>query len=209
MRRAYEQNPEAVKRWLDEEYPTIAKRAKAEKAEIHWGDEMGLRSDHQAGTSYGLMGKTPVIPGTGKRFRCNMISTITNRGGLAFMVFRQRFTADVMIKFLKRLVRHAGRKVFLIIDGHPVHRSRKVTRWLEEQTDQMERFFLPGYSPHLNPDELLNQDVKTNAQGRLRPKAEAEMVSNVRSYLRSTQKQPAVVKSYFQEEHVRYAAEEQ
>ena len=207
LRRAYEQNPAAVQRWLAEEYPAIAKRAKAEGAEIHWGDEMGLRSDHQAGTSYGLKGQTPVIPGTGKRFRCNMISTITNRGRLAFMVFTQRFTRDVMIEFLRRLVQHAKRKVFLIHDCHPVHRAHKVTHWLDKHADQIERFFLPEYSPELNPDELLNQDVKTNGHGRRRPKDQPQMMQNVRSFLSSKQKQPQAVKTYFQEKHVRYAAQ--
>jgi len=207
LRRAYEQDPAAVQTWLDEEYPAIAKRAKAEGAEIHWGDEMGLRSDHQAGTSYGAKGQTPVVPATGQRFRCNMISTVTNRGQLAFMVFRQRFTADVMIEFLRRLRRHAKRKVFLIHDRHPVHQAKKVTGWLDRHRDDVERFFLPGYSPELNPDECLNQDVKANAHGRRRPQDQSEMVKNVRSYLRSTQRRPEIVTSYFQEQHVRYAAE--
>ena len=207
MRRAYEQNPAAVQAWLDDEYPAIAKQAKKQGAEIHWGDEMGVRSDHQTGTIYGRKGQTPVIPGTGQRFRCNMISTVTNTGTLAFMVFKQRFTADVMIEFLRRLVRHAKRKVYLIVDRHPVHRSRKVTRWLDHHAGEIERFYLPGYSPELNPDELLNQDVKSNAQGRRRPNNQAEMIGNVRSYLRSTQKQPHIVKAYFHEQHVRYAAD--
>ena len=207
LRRAYEQDPEAVRRWLEEEYPAIHKQAKAEKAEIHWGDEMGMRSDHQAGRSYGRKGKTPVVPATGQRFGCNVISTITNRGRLSFMMFKQRFTASVAIEFLGRLVRHVGRKVFVIWDGHPVHRSRKVKRWVAEHRDRIRMFFLPGYSPQLNPDELLNQDVKTNAVGRQRPKDQPEMMDNVRSYLRSTQRRPDIVKAYFQEEHVRYAAE--
>jgi transposase len=207
LRRAYERNPAAVQKWLDEEYPTIRRAAKREQAEIHWGDEMGLRSDHQTGTSYGRRGQTPVIPGTGQRFRCNMISTITNRGRLAFMVFKKRFTADVMIQFMRRLVRHNPQKVFLIVDGHPVHRSRKVKRWIEKHCKQIRLFRLPDYSPELNPDELLNQDVKSNAVGRQRPRDQQEMIGQVRSYLRSTQRQPDIVRRYFQEEHVAYAAE--
>ncbi len=206
LRRAYEQNPAAVTRWLQQEYPAIARRAKTENAEIHWVDEMGLRSDHQTGTSYGKKGHTPVIPGTGQRFRCNMISTVTNRGKLAFMVFKQRFTGDVMKEFLQRLLRHARRKVFLIADSHPVHKSKKVQRWVERRCDDLELFFLPGYSPELNPDELLNQDVKSNALGRRRPGNQTEMTNDVRSYLHSTQKRPDIVKSYFEEEHVNYAA---
>jgi len=209
VRRAYERDPEAVRRWLEQEYPAIHRRAKTAGAEIHWGDQMGLRSDHQAGTSYGRRGRTPVVPGTGKRFGCNMMSAITNRGQLAFMVFKCRFTSQVMILFLGRLVRHAGRRVFLIVDGHPVHRAKAVAHWLAEHAEQIEMFFLPGYSPELNPDELLNNDVKSNAVGRQRAKDQAKLVGNVRSYLRSTQRQPEVVMSYFQEKHVRYAAERQ
>ena len=207
VRRAYERDPQAVRRWLEQEYPAIRRRAKTQGAEIYWGDPMGLRSDHQSGTSYGRRGHTPEIPGTGQRFGCNMMSAITNRGRLAFMVFKGRFTSPVMLVFLDRLARHAGRKVFLILDGHPVHRSRTVARWLAERAQQMEMFLLPGYSPDLNPDELLNNDVKSNALGRRRAKTQAELVGNVRSYLRSTQRQPQIVINYFQEEHVRYAAD--
>jgi transposase len=206
LRRAYEQDPEAVKRWLEEEYPAIRLQARAERAEIRWGDEMGLRSDHQAGRSYGRKGQTPVIPGTGKRFGCNMISAITNRGRLAFMVFKQRFTSQVMIEFLRRLIRQNPRKVFLIVDGHPVHRSRCVHRWVYRHKKKIRLFYLPGYSPQLNPDEFLNQDVKTNAVGRQRPKDQPEMMGRVRSYLRSTQCRPQAVRSYFHHKDVRYAA---
>lgn len=206
VRRAYEQNPEAVRRWLTETYPRIRDRARREKAAIHWGDEMGLRSDHQTGTSYSRRGRTPVITGTGKRFGCHMISTITNQGTLRFMVFKQRFTADVMIEFLRRLLRQTDGKVFLIIDGHPVHRSRKVKRWVAPHSERIELFYLPGYAPELNPDELLNQDVKSNALGRRRPADQADLMADIRGYLRSTQRQPEIVKNYFQEQHVRYAA---
>jgi transposase len=207
LRRAYERNPAAVQQWLKEEYPAIRRAAKREKAQIHWGDEMGLRSDHQTGTSYGRRGHTPVIPGTGRRFGCNMISSITNRGRLAFMVFKKRFTADVMVEFMRRLIRHSRQKVFLIVDGHPVHRSGKVKRWIEKHHQHIRLFRLPDYSPDLNPDELLNQDVKSNAVGRRRPRDQEEMIGQVRSYLRSTQRQPDIVKRYFHGEHVAYAAE--
>lgn len=206
LRRAYERDPEAVRHWLTKEYPTIRALARRESAIIYWGDEMGMRSDHQAGTSYGRRGKTPVIPGTGKRFRCNLISAITNRGKLAFMVFGENFTTSVLILFLKRLIRHAGRKAFLIVDEHPVHTARRVEQWVARHRRQVRLFFLPGYSPDLNPDELLNQDVKTNAVGRRRPHNRVEMVGNVRRYLWSTQRRPQKVRAYFRHPKVRYAA---
>ena len=135
-----------------------------------------------------------------------MISTITHQGQLTFMVFKRRFQADVMIQFLRRLVKQSKRKVFLIVDGHPVPRSRKVKQWVEKHKKQIRLIQLPGYSPDLNPDELLNQDVKSNALGRRRPSNQTEMIGNVRSYLRSTQRQPAVVKNYCQHQAVQYAA---
>jgi transposase len=205
VRRAYEQNAAAVQRWLAEEYPALVKRAKAEKAVIYWGDEMGLRSDDQVGRSYGLRGQTPVIPGTGQRFGCNMISAITNLGHLSFQVFEGSFKVKVFLGFLTRLVKQAKRKVFLIVDGHPVHRAKLVQTWREEHTDEIEIIYLPGYSPELNPDEMLNQDVKASALRKRRPKNVRQLKADVRSYLFSTQKRPEVVRSYFDECHVQYA----
>jgi len=205
VRRAFEQDPEAIKRWLENEYPGLRASAKREGAEIHWGDEMGLRSDHQAGRSYSLKGQTPVIRGTGKRFGCQMISSLTNRGTLRFMVFKTKFRAGVFIKFLNRLIRGSHRKIYLIVDRHPVHKSRRVKRWLLGHKDKLLLFYLPAYAPELNPDEYLNHDVKANAVGRRRASDQDDMVADVRGYMRSTQRQPQVVKRFFHPEPVRYA----
>jgi transposase len=205
-RRAFEQNPDAVAQWLDERYPAIKERAYREKARILWADETGLRSDHTAGRSWSPVGQTPVIEGTGQRFGANVVSVISNKGHLQFMVFKQRFIAAVLIEFLTRLVRQAkGQKIILILDGHPVHRAAKVRSWIEAHADQIELEFLPGYSPELNPTELLNQDLKTNSLGRRRPHSQKELIDDTRSYLRSTQRQPRLVARYFDGKHVSYA----
>lgn len=205
-RRALERNPELVARWLDERYPELERRARRERALILWADEMGLRSDHSAGRSWAPIGQTPIVAGTGKRFGANVISAISNKGHLQFSVFKQRFTAAVLIAFLNRLIRQAdGQKIILILDGHPVHRAKKVREWVAAHVDQIELQFLPGYSPELNPTELLNQDVKTNALGRRRPHSQTELIGDTRSYLRSTQRRPRLVVRYFDGEHVRYA----
>lgn len=206
LRRAYERDPAAVQRWKEQEYPAIARQAKAENAEIHWGDQLGARSDHQAGTSYGRRGQTPVIPGTGQRFRANLVSSITNRGHLCFLVFDGSFNAEVFIRFCRRLLRQRRRRVCLIVDGHPVHRSAAVRDWLHANRRRIRMFFLPGYSPELNPDEYLNNDVKTNAVGRQRPATKPELIANLENYLRDTQRRPSIVKSCFQAESVQYAA---
>src|SRR4051794_27904815 len=207
MRRAYEQSDEAVRRWLEVDYPQLVKRAYRERAEILWADESGLRSDHSAGRTWAPLGQTPVTKGTGKRFKANMIAAISNTGTLRFRVFDQKFTGPVFLDFLKRLVKDAkGRKVMLILDGHPAHRARVVRDWVAANPHLIELHFLPGYSPELNPAECLNQDVKTNALGRRRPLDVAELKADERRFLPSRQRRPAKVMRHFDELHVRYAA---
>lgn len=206
IRRAFERDAEAVKVWLKKEYPLIQDRAKTEGAGIYWGDEMGVRSDHAVGRSYGRRGKTPVIEGTGQRFRGNMISAITNRGKLFFMVFKINFVVSVFLNFLKRLIKQSDQKIFLILDGHPVHKAKKVRGWLKKHQKNIELFYLPKYSPELNPDEFLNQDVKSNAVGKKRPHTQKEMLSSLRSYLRGRQRRPSLVQRYFHAPSVKYAA---
>ena len=206
VRRAYERNDEAIARWLKEEYPAIAEEAKREKATIYWGDEMGLRSDHISGTCFAPLGETPVVRATGQRFGCNMISAITNRGALAFMVFEGKFQNPVFIEFMRRMLKQVKRKIYLIVDGHPVHRSNAAKKYVADKTKRLRLIRLPGYCPELNPDELLNQDVKTNALGKSRPANKAEMIAGIRSHLHRRQKQPHVIQNLFQEKHVRYAA---
>jgi transposase len=207
MRRAYEQSDEAVRRWLGETYPAIEQAARRQRAQILWVDESGLRSDHTAGRSWAPVGQTPVTKGTGKRFRANMIGAISNTGTLRFRVFDERFTGPVFLDFLKRLVRDAtGRKIMLILDGHPAHRARIVRDWAAANSQLIELHYLPGYSPELNPAECLNQDVKTNALGKRRPTNVTELKADVRRFLHSCQRTPAKVARYFHERHVRYAA---
>jgi transposase len=206
VRRAYERNDAAIVQWLTREYPAIAREAKREGATIYWGDEMGLRSDHVTGTSYALVGQTPVVRATGQRFGCSMISAITNRGQLVFRVFQGTFRAAMFADFMRRLRLQSPGKVYLIVDGHPVHRSRVAKAFVATHAADFRLIQLPGYCPELNPDELLNQDVKTNALGKSRPRDRAEMMTAVRRHLYRRQKQPHLIRNLFQERHVRYAA---
>jgi transposase len=207
QRRALEQNPVAVARWLAEEFPAIRALAKREGGVVLWLDEMGVRSDAAAGRSWAPVGQTPVIRRTGKRFRVNMISAISNQGLLRFRLFTGSFTGAVFIDFLRRLLRDCqGRKVHLIVDGHPVHRAKRVSAWVERHAERIELHFLPGYSPELNPVELLNHDVKANAAGRRRPRSAGELREELHGYLRRRQRQPAVLVRFFDHPTTRYAA---
>jgi transposase len=205
-RRAYERDPAAVDRWLEREYPRVEAEARAEGAEIHWLDEAGLRSDCQAGRGYAPRGHTPVQRVPGRRFGVNYIATVSALGVLRFMVFTGRFTAAVLVVFLTRLRATRPGKVYVILDGHPAHRARKVQQWVAARADRIRLVFLPPYSPELNPAEYLNNDVKGNAQRAGRARSREELMGQVRSYLRATQGLAAVVSAYFRAKPVRYAA---
>jgi transposase len=204
--RAYERNEPAINAWLQDEYPKIAARARRERAGLYWRDETGLRSDDVRGRSFALKGQTPVIRKTGKRFGCNAISAITNKGELNFMVFDGSLNNSVFIRFLGRLVRQARRKVFLIVDRHPVHCSKAVRTWLQQRVEQIEMFFLPGYAPELNPDELLNADIK-RAIAQQRPRDREALRRDTRRWLHHRRKQPHIIAKFFEAPHVAYAAD--
>jgi transposase len=205
-RRAYEQDPAAVERWLADEYPRVARAAAAAGAEIHWLDEAGLRSDCQAGRGYAPRGRTPTQAVPGKRFSANFIATVSALGVLRFLVFPGRFTAAVLLTFLARLLATRPGKAYVILDGHPAHRAKAVAAWVAARPDRIRLVFLPPYSPELNPAEYLNNDVKANAQRYGRARDKADLTEKARAYLRQAQRVPTIVSNYFRARPVRYAA---
>jgi len=205
-KRAYEQNDIKVQQWLKEEYPTISKKAKEEGAEIHWGDETGIKNDCQYGRSYAPKGKTPVKDKMGKRLSLNMISTVTNQGKVRFMTYKGIMDADRFIEFLKRLTKNAEKKNYLILDNLRVHHSKKVKAWVKENQDKISLFYLPSYSPERNPDEYLNCDLKFGLSQKVTPRNERDLAKNVNSHMRLLQKNPERVAKYFQHQSIKYAA---
>jgi transposase len=207
IRRATERCEADVQSWINDEYPEIAARAKAEKAEIQWADETGLSNQANYGKSFAPKGETPVIPRPAARFSQSMISSLTNQGKLRFMVYEGALNASIFLEFLKRLVKDAGsRKIFLIVDNLRPHRAKIVTAWVAANADKIELFYLPPYAPDRNPDEFLNNDMKQEMARRATPKTKGAMKSGLTSYMRSLQKRPAKVKAFFQAPSVRYAA---
>jgi transposase len=203
--RAYEQDPAEVRRWRKSQYPVIRQKASKQRGIIFWLDETGMRSQHQAGTTYAPKGRTPVVEKTGKRFYLNMISAITSGGRLEFMVVDGSFKGKVFITFLEKLIRAAGRKVFLIADSHPVHIQKKVRTWLWDHKKEIELFLLPTYSPELNPDEYFNQDLKTNLVGKARPRNKTQLKTLVKNFTYRKRRNPQKVKKYFHPKTVAYA----
>ena len=206
LKKAYEQSPTAVGKWIEEQYPAIAKRAKTEGAEIHWGDETGLRSDDVRGRGYAPKGQTPVLRIKSRREGLSVISTVTNKGEMRWKIFSGALNAKLLLDFLKRLTRKAGRKLFLILDNLRLHHSKPVKQWLAENADKIEVFYLPSYSPELNPDELLNSDLKQRVTTAAPARTKLALTRTASSALRSIQKQPQRVQSYFLHKKVTYAA---
>lgn len=206
LKKAYEQSPAAVGQWLDEKYPEIAKRAKQESAEIHWGDETGLRSDDVRGRGYAPKGQTPLLRVNACREGLSVISTITNKGEMRWKIFSGALNAKILIGFLERLTRKQRKKVFLILDNLRVHHSKLVKHWLAENAEKIEVFYLPSYSPELNPDELLNSDLKQRVTTVAPARTKRSLTRTAVGAMRSIQKQPQRVRSYFQQKDVRYAA---
>ena len=215
IRRAYEQRPEAVQAWLDEQYPEIEKRAKAEGGEIHWGDETALVNTDVRGRSYAPAGKTPVTMTVGgTRQKLSMISTVTNKGQTRWMIIDDAFNSDRLIEFLEALIKDASRKVFLILDNLRVHHSKPVKAWVAERQDKIELFYLPSYdrrkspwdSPELNPEERLNGDLKQTIGAKVPARTKARLKSAAIEHMTRLEQDPDRVMSYFQDLYVKYAA---
>lgn len=204
--RASEQNAERVNWWLENQYPAIRERARQEGATIYFGDEAGVRSDYHAGTTWAPRGKTPVVKSTGARVSVNMLSAITAKGEMRFMVTTGKIDAERFIEFLRRLLHNARAPIFLILDGHPVHRSRTVGAFVKATDGQLRVFFLPGYSPELNPDEQVWNHVKHHGIGRMALESRDHLAQRAKRRLFSLQRLPETIRSFFQMPETRYAA---
>jgi transposase len=206
LRRAYQQDPERVDRWLKRQFPQIKAFAKKKGATIYFGDEAGIRSDHQSAATWGKIGETPIVESNGNRSSLNMISAVSSNGRMKFMIIDGRFNSDVFIDFIKRLIEGASAPIILIVDGHPTHRSNKVTNFIKTIKDKFRMFFLPPYSPDLNPDELVWNDLKSNIMGRKVANSKAELRLMAIGGLRRIQKKKSRVRAYFRKDSVSYAA---
>lgn len=203
--RAWQQDAELVKKWQAEDFPAIRAEAKVAGAVIYFGDEAGMRSDHHAGTTWAREGQTPIVTATGRRFSLNMISAVSGRGELRFMLHDGTVDAPVFRDFLKRLLVGATQPIYLVLDGHPIHKAKLVRDFVAAQEGKLKLFYLPPYSPQLNPDEQVWGNVKKRVAKRL-PQNKVELKQMLIGALRRLQKMPAIVRGFFSHPDCRYAA---
>ncbi len=206
LQRASEQDPVMVEKWRAQEYPEIRKKAKKEKALIFFADEASIRSDYHSGHTWAPSGETPVVEKTGARFSLNMISAISPRGELRFMVHEGTATAETFCTFLKRLATNIDQKIYLIVDGHRIHRAKKVQALLKKMKGKIILFFFPPYSPQLNPDEWVWAQVKGTV-GKQVVRSLDELKEKVNSALRSLQRMPEKLKKIFKAPDCRHVIE--
>jgi transposase len=203
--RATQQDPERVQRWREQEYPAIRDEAAQLGATIYFADEAGIRSDYHSGTTWAPVGQTPVVTSTGARYAVNMISAITPKGKLRFSTFTGTMDAAVFIAFCRRLIHDDTGSVFLILDGHPVHRSKAVKEFVDTTDGRLRLFFLPPYSPELNPDEWVWKNVKHDRIGKAGIRSADDLRQKAENALRRLQRLPGLVCAFFRDPHIRYA----
>ena len=207
IKRAYEQSPAAVQDWLDNRYPDIAQRARQEGAEVHWGDETALVNTDVRGRSFAPKGKTPVAMAVGgTRQKLSMIASVTNQGKARWMIIDGAFNHEKLIEFFESLVKDAGKKIFLILDNLGVHHCKPVKAWLAENKDKMEVFYLPSYSPELNPEERLNADLKHVIRAKVPVRTKQKLQAAAVDHMNTIANSPERVKAYFRDAFVKYAA---
>src|ERR1700675_2234964 len=204
---ALERDPSLVKEWLKTKFPKIKKAAETLGADIYFGDAAHIRSDHHAGRTWGRRGETPIVEATGARHGMSLLSAISSRGHMRFMIKQQGgVNAAVFIEFLKRLIAGAGRVIFLIVDRGPAHIARKTRAFVESLNGSLRLFYLPPYSPDRNPDELVWKHLKADTVGRMAITSKDDFKAKVRSSMRQLQNNPEKISSFYQKPSLRYAA---
>jgi transposase len=201
--RAYQQDSTKVDNWLKEQYPAIEKEAKKEKREIYFEDEAGFSSTDHKGKTWGVKGQTPIVKVTGRRYNINSISVVNKKGSMRFMLYKKNFTSELFIDFIKRLMKNHKRPISLIVDGHPVHKSTAVKAFIESTNGKVKLYFLPPYSPELNPDEQVWNHAKATVSKKTGNVSEG-LITNVKKAMHSIQKNVELVKSFFRHPDVAY-----
>jgi transposase len=207
LHHALERDEALVRQWLKQDYPKIRALAQREKADIYFGDAAHMRSDHHAGRTWGKKGETPVVLSTGARYRMSLISAVTSRGHMRFMIKETGgVNADVFIEFLRRLLIGFKNRIFVIVDRGPAHVAKKTKAFVASLGGRLRLFYLPPYSPDKNPDELVWKHLKADTVGRTSIASFDDFKDKVRSSMLSLQRSPAKIRAFFQKPSLQYAA---
>ena len=207
LRRAYERDPKAIAKWMEEDYPRLRGRARRRGAKIFFLDEAGIRSDSVLGRTWAPKGQTPAVETSGRRQSVNAISAVNARGEFWFKVYTQRLNKERFLHFLKAFMRGRQIPVFLVIDGHPAHRARIIAEYVQSLRGRLEIHFLPGYAPELNPDEFVWNHLKKQGVSKKPLRQGESLRARVQQDLERIRRAPALVRSFFRAPSVAYTAD--
>lgn len=202
--RAYEQNPELVSRWKEEEYPAIVKAAKAAGGKVFFCDEAGIRTDYHSGTTWAPVGQTPIVRGTGDRKSVNMISAVSPRGELHFSFLSGNLNSEMFINYLKMLMHDIPEPIFLIVDGYGSHKSKETLDFVKSTEGRLNLFFLPPYSPELNPDEWVWKSIKHDWVGKTASRTIVELRNGIIKAVAALQSGADNVLGFFRDPDLAY-----
>jgi transposase len=207
LRRAYERDPQAVALWLAETYPQLKRRAKQEGAMIFFLDEAGFQSDPPLGRTYGLKGSTPVVKTSGQRQSINAISAVNARGAFWAATYDGKLNGESFVLFLKNFMKGREGKVFLVLDAHPAHTAKLAESYVASLGGRLEFHRLPTYAPDLNPDEFVWSHMKSNGVSKKPLKLNESLRQRVEEDLVKIHDNRPLVRSFFGEKTVAYAAD--
>jgi transposase len=205
--RSYERDPEKVRKWKEETFPQIQARAKREGAAIFFADEASVRTNYHAGTTWAPVGQTPVVAASGRTRSISMVSAVSPRGELHFQVYEEGIRKEEFLEFCKMLIKDMNRPVFLIMDNSQVHRSKILKEYVEQSRGMLSIFFLPPYSPDLNPDEWVWKNVKHDNLGRASVKSESELAQFAQAALAKLKDIPGKIRAFFGDPALRYISD--
>ncbi len=204
VKKAYEQSPEKVRQWQQEQYPELEKRAKQEKAEIWFADETAVKPECHYRRGFSPKGKTPVVRQSAKRYHSSLISAVNKQGKMQWMPLKEAINSDIFLKFLRQMIKFRKKKIFLVVDNLRVHHSKPVKQWLEENQHRIELIFLPSYSPELNPDEYLNNYLKQTVTRNERPKDKEDLDALLSVQMILLECRKWLVRSFFRHPNLQY-----
>lgn len=207
LQRAYQRDPEAVQRWVKDTYPSIARQARREKAEIFFWDESGFRADAVHGKTWAAKGQTPVVQRPGQRQSISAASAVNSKGAFWFETYQGGLTGELFVQLLKNMMADRDKPVHLVIDGLPAHKKAIVKEYVAGTEGALTLHFLPGYAPDLNPDELVWSYTKRTGTARSPLRKGDKLKDRVDQQLQSIADDPALVRSFFRHPSVAYISD--
>lgn len=198
QKQAFQQDQALVDDWLKKDWPIIKSHARRWQAIIYFQDEAGVSLIPALGRTWAPRGETPTISVTGTKGGVSITSVVSSAGRLLFRIEKGKASGERHVEFLEQVCRHhPNRKIIVVEDRAPIHRAACVGDFIQKHKRRFARYYLPAYSPELNPDEktwahLKNKELKAHQAA-----TKVQLREIVLAKMRSIQRRPEIIKSFF------------